>query len=500
MGYGHEDFGYRLWDPVSKKIVRSRDVIFLEDQTIEDLEKTDKPITVRHSANYEPGPSTRSPVDGRDVQVDNDGDDLHDEPTPQPDLPDVEVPPEPPVEPELRRSTRERHPSQKYSSHEYVMNTETGEPKSYQEAMSDEHKKDWLKAMQEEMKSLHENHTFELVKLPKGKGAFKNKWVFKLKADENISRPRYKARLVMKGFEQKKGIDFEEIFSPVVKMSSIRVVLGLAASLNLEVEQLDVKTAFLHGDIDKEIYMEQPEGFEVKGKEHLVCKLKKSLYGLKQAPREWYTKFDSFMEGHGYSKTSFDHCVYVKKFSDGDFIILLLYIDDMLIVGHDTKKIESLKKDLNRSFAMKDLGPTKKILGMRITRDRKNGKLWLSQQKYIEKVLERFSMSNSKPVSTLLASHFKQSSQQCTSEKEKAEMKKIPYASAVGSLMYAMVCTRQDIAHAVGVVSRFFSNPGKEHWQAVKWILRYFNGTSRVLFMLWEWPTCVGWLHRYGYC
>ena len=482
MGYGHEDFGYRLWDPVSKKIIRSRDVIFLEDQTIEDLEKTDKPtVTVRRSVDDEPGPSTRPPVDGGDVQVDNDGDDLHDEPTPQPEVPDVEVPPEPPVEPELRRSTRERHPSQKYSPHEYVMNTETGEPESYQEAMSDEHKEDWLKAMQEEMKSLHENHTFELVKLPKGKRAFKNKWVFKLKADESVSRPRYKARLVVKGFEQKKGIDFEEIFSPVVKMSSIRVVLGLAASLNLEVEQLDVKTAFLHGDIDKEIYMEQPEGFEVKGNEHLVCKLKKSLYGLKQAPRQWYTKFDSFMEGHGYSKTSSDHCVYVKKFSDGDFIILLLYVDDMLIVGHDTKKIESLKKDLNRSFAMKDLGPAKKILGMSITRDRKNGKLWLSQQKYIEKVLERFSMSNSKPVSTPLASHFKLSSQQCpTSEKEKAEMKKIPYASAVGSLMYAMVCTRPDIAHAVGVVSRFLSNPGKEHWQAVKWILRYLNGTSRV--------------------
>ena len=143
MGYGHEDFGYRLWDPVSKKIIRSRDVIFLEDQTIEDLEKTDKPtIIVRRSTDDEPGPSTRPPVDGGDVQVDNDDDDLHDEPTPQPEVPDVEVLPEPPVEPELRRSTRERHPSQKYSPHEYVMNTEIGEARSYQEAMSDEYKKD----------------------------------------------------------------------------------------------------------------------------------------------------------------------------------------------------------------------------------------------------------------------------------------------------------------------------------------------------------------------
>ena len=131
------------------------------------------------------------------------------------------------------------------------------------------------------MRSLLENHTYDLVKLPKEKKALKNKWVYKLKTENNSSQQRYKARLVVKGFSQKKGIDFEEIFSPVVKMSSIRVVLGLAARLNLEVEQLDVKTAFLHGDLEEEIYMEQPEGFKVKGKENLVCKLRKSLYGLK---------------------------------------------------------------------------------------------------------------------------------------------------------------------------------------------------------------------------
>ena len=187
------------------------------------------------------------------------------------------------------------------------------------------------------------------------------------------------------------------------------------------------------------------------------------------------------MADHRYNKTASDHCVFVKKFSDGNFIILLLYVDDMLIVGHDIQKIESHKKDLSKCFAMKDLGSAKQILGMRITRDRKNGKLWLSQQRYIEKVLERFNMSNSKSVSTLLAGHFKLSSQQCpTSEKEKEEMKKIHYASAVGNLMYAMVCTRPDIAHAVGVVSHFLSNLGKEHWQAVNWIFMYLRGTSRI--------------------
>jgi len=187
------------------------------------------------------------------------------------------------------------------------------------------------------------------------------------------------------------------------------------------------------------------------------------------------------MVEHGYDKTTSDHCVFVKKFSNGEFIILLLYVDDMLIVGRDTSKIDRLKEELSKSFAMKDLGPARQILGMKISRDRKNGRLWLSQESYIEKVLDRFNMSKAKPVSSPLAGHLKLSSKQSpTSEKENEEMKKVPYASAVGSLMYAMVCTRPDIAHAVGVVSRFLSNPGKEHWAAVKWILRYLRGTSRV--------------------
>ena len=175
------------------------------------------------------------------------------------------------------------------------------------------------------------------------------------------------------------------------------------------------------------------------------------------------------MENHSFSRTTSDHCVFMKRFADNDFIILLLYVDDMLIIGHDGSKIEGLKRELSKSFAMKDLGQAKQILGMKISRDRKNEKLWLSQENYIERVLERFNMSKAKPVSSPLAGHFKLSSKQCpTSEKEKEEMGAVPYASAVGSLMYAMVCTRPDIAHAVGVVSRFLSNPGKEHWTTVK--------------------------------
>ena len=170
------------------------------------------------------------------------------------------------------------------------------------------------------------------------------------------------------------------------------------------------------------------------------------------------------MMSHGYNGTISNHCLFIRKFSDDDFIIPLLYVDDMLIIGHDSSKIDRLKRELSKSFAMKDLGSIKQILCMKISCDRNNRKLWLSQESYIEKILERFNMRKAKAVCSPLASHLKLSSKQYpTSEKDMKEMKKVPYASIVGSLMYAMVCTRPDIAHTIRVVSRFLTNPGKEH-------------------------------------
>ena len=158
--------------------------------------------------------------------------------------------------------------------------------------------------MKDEISSLHKNKTYQLVKRPRKQRVLKNKWVYKVKHDESSPLPRFKARLVVKGFTQRHGVDYDEIFSLVVKMTSIRVVLSLAETMNLEAEQLDVKTVFLHGDLEEEVYMEQPEGFEVKVQETKVYKLLKSLYGLKQAPRQWYRKFESFMAQHGFNKTT----------------------------------------------------------------------------------------------------------------------------------------------------------------------------------------------------
>ncbi|GJX34125.1 putative RNA-directed DNA polymerase [Tanacetum coccineum] len=405
LGYGQDKFGHRLYDLVQKRLVRSRDVVFEEDLTLKDVEKAKRETIPQHN------------------------DDLID----------------------LDPFTRDHHPSTRYSAHEYVLLTDGGEPECYAEAIEDEHKKEWFEAMEDEMNSLHENNTFELVKLPKGKRALKNKWVYKLKTEEHTSRPTYKARLVVKGFSQKRCIDFDKIFSPVVKMGSIRVVLGLAASLDLEVEQMDVKTAFLHGDLDKEIYMEQPEGFQVKGNQGYVCRFQKSLYEFKQAPRQWYKKFESVIGKQGYRKTSSDHCVFFQKFGDDDFIILLLYVDDMLIVGKNIGRIAQLKRDLSKSFSTKDLGPAKLAFGFSMI------EVPRSCVYHKSNILRRLP----------------------SSKKNIEKMDKVPYASAVGSLMYAMVCTRPDLSHAVGIVSQFLSNLGKKHWEAVKWIFRYLRGTSK---------------------
>ncbi|KAH9696084.1 hypothetical protein KPL71_023037 [Citrus sinensis] len=296
--------------------------------------------------------------------------------------------------------------------------------------------------------------TWELVKLPKGKTAIGNKWVYtKKQGSPNQTTPRYKARLVAKSFAQKEGIDYNKVFSPVVKHTSIRILLALVAKYELEFAQLDVKTAFLHRDLEEEIYLIQPCGFRVVGKENHVCRLIKSLYGLKQSPRQWYKRFDQFIQGHKFTRSGHDHCVYFRRLPDGVFIYLLLYVDDMLIASKNKDDIEILKKQLASEFEMKDLGDAQRILGMEIRRDKKNVSVWLTQKSYLKKVLERFGMDDkTKPVCTPLAPHFKLRSSSCPrSQEEHDYMARVPYACVVGSLMYAMVCTRSDISQAVSM-------------------------------------------------
>jgi len=282
---------------------------------------------------------------------------------------------------------------------------QNSEPKTWKEAIEGEDSQLWLLAMNEEMKSLRKNKAWILVDQPKKHKAVGYKWIFKKKEGiPGIKRPRFKARLVAKGFTQVEGIDYNEIFLLVVKHCSTRIMLGLVNQYDLKLEQLDVKTDFLHGNLKETIYMNHPEGFE-EG-ENKVCLLKKSLYGLKQSPRMWYLKFDEFLIRYDFIRNRYDSCVYILK-KKVCVLYLLLYVDDILIASANKEEIRQLKESLNTEFEMKDLGSARRILGIDIHRDRATSELFLSQSNYHKKVVEKFRMHQSKPISTPLGHHTK---------------------------------------------------------------------------------------------
>jgi hypothetical protein len=251
--------------------------------------------------------------------------------------------------------------------------------------------------------------------------------------------------------------------------------------MDLELYQMDVRTAFLNGELNEEIYMDQPLGFETKGQEHKVCKLKRSIYGLKQASRQWNVKFHQAILKDGFTMMEEDHCVYLKC-SNNSFIILSLYVDDILIARNNKEMIDTTKKWLSSNFEMKDMGEASYVLGVKIIRDHVKRLLGLTQETYIKKMLERYHIQDSKSMDTPVDKSLSLSCDMCPKTlEEKEKMSRVPYASAVGSLMYAMMCTRPNIFYAVGLVSRYQSNPGQKHWMAVKRILRYLKGTSNYM-------------------
>uniref|UniRef100_A0A2N9IP74 Integrase catalytic domain-containing protein n=1 Tax=Fagus sylvatica TaxID=28930 RepID=A0A2N9IP74_FAGSY len=287
----------------------------------------------------------------------------------------------------------------------------------------------------------------------------------------------------IKDFDSKKWIsamneEFDSMGKNVVRIQSIRAILSLVAFFDFELYQMDVKTAFLNGDLEEDVYMEQPEGFISKGDENKVCKLEKSIYGLKQASRQWNLKFHESITMMGFMQNSSEPCVYVRKIHD-KVVILTLYVDDILLAGNDVDMLDEVKQWLFKTFEMKDLGEASYILGIKIERDRVNRKLSLSQENYIDTLLEKFHMvdclSGRIPYNNLRSLSQKDCPK---NDQETLDPKLYPYASAVGSLMYLMICTRPDIAFAVGMVSRFQSNPGKMHWMAIQWIFRYLKRTK----------------------
>ena len=265
------------------------------------------------------------------------------------------------------------------------------------------------------------------------------------------------------------------------KKDSLRIVMALVAHYDLELHQMDVRTAFLNGDLHEDVYMTQPEGFVVEAKEHMGCKLKKSIYGLKQSARMWYLKFDEIIRNFGFKENKVDNCIYIKV-KGGKFIILVLYVDDILLASSDKSMLHETKDFLSSHFDMKDLGDASYVLGIEIYQDRSRGVLGLCQKSYIEKVLKKYNMPKcaSTPAPIVKGDKFGLF-QSPRNQVEIDQMKDKPYASADGSLMYAQVCTRPDLAFVTGMLGRFQSNPGPDHWKAVKKVLRYLQGTKEYM-------------------
>lgn len=322
--------------------------------------------------------------------------------------------------------------------------------------------------MDEEIDSIEKNQTWELVNLPQGKEVIGVKWVYKTKLNANGDVQKHKARLVAKGYSQQPGIDYNETFAPVARMDTVRTILAIAAQNKWAVYQMDVKSAFLNGILEEEVYVEQPPGYETLGHENKVYKLKKALYGLKQAPRAWYSRIDSYLLQNGFNRCSSEPTLYTKMNEQGEIIIVCLYVDDLVFTGD--LSIDKFKSDMKKEFEMTDLGLMKYFLGIEVNQN-ENG-IFISQTKYANDILKRFNMMNCKSAPTPIVTGLKLSK-----DDKGTEVNPTLYKKLVGSLMY-LTATRPDIMYGVSLISRFMESPKVSHWQAGKRILRYVSGTK----------------------
>ena len=451
IGYATQAKGYRLLDPITGKVVIRRDVIF--DEGVFNI------TSIPSETNQ----------DSADIEVEVPLVEEHDQIV----EPHESVP--------IKRSTRPHRQPVRFGIDEFVCSSvvhrayhvaEVSEPVSFEEAMSGPQAHEWQSAAQSEYESLIENGTWDLVDLPEGRRALDSKWVFKAKLNAKGEVDRFKGRLVARGFEQRSGIDYNETFAPVIRYPSLRALLAHGITKKMKIHQMDVVTAFLHGQLDEEIYMRQPEGFIKPGEEHLVCKLKRSLYGLKQSPRCWNAVLDAFLKEEGFVPTPADQCVYNRSL-DGVQTIIGVYVDDLVILSDEDAELLNVKEMLSGRFSMKDMGQLHYCLGMSVQQG--EGRLKLSQNAYVEQILRKFGMHNCNPASTPMATDVKlQKDDGSTSTDERM------YQSIIGSLMYLATATRPDISYAVGALSQFNSCPTKTHLTAAKRVLRYLKGTMDV--------------------
>ena len=347
------------------------------------------------------------------------------------------------------------------------------EPQSYQEAIGGEQSEIWRRSMDDEMRSLLENGTWELVPKPEGLKPVPMKWVYKIKRDAAGNVERFKSRLVAKGFLQRQGVDFEEVYAPVSKHTTLRALLGVVAARDLELHQLDVKTAFLNGELEEEIYMQQPQGYE-QGGPKMVCRLKKTIYGLRQAPRAWHQRLKAELGEIEFQPSEADAALFTGVV-DGERVWVVVWVDDILIAAAGEQRVTKVKAHLSGKFDVRDLGPAEFFLGMELTRDRGAHTIKLTQKKLTKELLGRYGLRTAKARSTPLSSGEK-----LQKNGDPLDTDKYPYSELVGSLLYLSVCTRPDIAQAVGALARYMADPTEAHWRAALGVVRYLAGTAEL--------------------
>ncbi|CAA9995003.1 unnamed protein product [Nesidiocoris tenuis] len=474
IGYDYND-GYRIWSSSEHRLIRSRDVIF-DEEPLKQIEGPPSKLDTDNEDDDEGYPMKKiHPLDIADQQeirneVDEDVQPQIEQEIEQDsaDQPDDDAARD---NQDFQRVLRDRATLKKPIRFEdFVMSAVTDiedlkEPETFKQAMNSQKKEKWIKAMQSEMDSLRENGTWTLEELPPGRKPIPCKWVYKLKMNPDGSIDRFKARLVVKGFTQRKGIDYDQTFSPVAKAGTLRALLSVAAEKNMLLMQFDVSTAFLYGYLNEEIYMKQPEGYD--DKSGRVCRLRKSLYGLKQAPRCWNQRFANYLQKMGFKPSEADPCLFLKHPN----LMVALYVDDGIVASTSEEDQLNFLEELKKEFKIV-AKPATYYLGFEINKS--PYQISVTQKAYLRKVLEKFGMSDCRPVSTPMV----KDSTTRKPEEQDDQGETFPYRQAVGALMYLMVGTRPDIAYSVGVVSRTLENPKWSDWLKVKRIFRYLKGTS----------------------
>ena len=351
------------------------------------------------------------------------------------------------------------------------------EPKNFKDAMTGPEAPLWKPVADEEIASHYKNDTWTLAPLPAGAICIPSGWDFRVKTDKLGQPSRRKARFFLQGYAQVKGLDYLDSFAPVVRLDSFRVIIAIAAGRDLEIIQIDVKTAFLNGRVDEEIYIAQPEGYIVPGHETDVCRLNKSIYGICQAGRIWYkTLHDALLE-FGFVQSTADPCVY-HYFTKDIFVILASWVDDGFLTGNSISFMRSIISFLNKKFEITAV-PAELFVGIVITRDRLHKKIFLSIPQFIEKMLIKFNSVNAHPVSQPVLKGTPRLSKASSpiDQVGRDSMSAIPYRELLGSISYATCTVRPDLAFIVNQLAQFCQNPGPEHWNAGIRVLKYLAGT-----------------------